>query len=116
MATAMDYNWLAQEAAAGADGQTVDPHAHSPGPWMLRGLSVFGANESGLAVAVVNRHKPQAVADAALIAAAPDLLAALEALLAKHDDRDGASDLWPSEAAAARLAIAQATRSGGEGR
>jgi hypothetical protein len=32
--------------------------------------------------------------------------AALRGLLAKHDDRDGASDLWPREAEAARTAIA----------
>jgi hypothetical protein len=40
------------------------------------------------------------------------LLAALRAMLAKHDDRDGASDLWPREAAMAREAIAAATREG----
>jgi hypothetical protein len=38
----------------------------------------------------------------------PALLAALRAMLTKHDDRDGASDLWPREAAMAREAIATA--------
>lgn len=37
-----------------------------------------------------------------------ELLAALKALLAKHDDRDGMSDLWPKEAKRARDAIAKA--------
>jgi hypothetical protein len=40
--------------------------------------------------------------------AANDLLEALAAMLAKHDDRDGLSDLWPREAALARAAIAKA--------
>jgi hypothetical protein len=51
-------------------------------------------------------------ANARLVAAAPALLAALRGILAKHDDRDGASDLWPREAAMAREAIAAATREG----
>lgn len=38
-----------------------------------------------------------------------ELLAALQAMLAKHDDRDAPSDLWPAEAAQARAAIAKAT-------
>lgn len=51
-------------------------------------------------------------AQAALDAAAvPELLEALLAILAKHDDRDGQSDLWPKEAKAARAAIANATGS-----
>lgn len=40
--------------------------------------------------------------------AARAMLAALKALMAKHDDRDGLSDLWPVEAAKARAAIAAA--------
>lgn len=40
--------------------------------------------------------------------ATADLLAALRAMLAKHDDRDAPSDLWPAEAAQARAAIAKA--------
>lgn len=36
------------------------------------------------------------------------MLQALRALMAKHDDRDGLSDLWPVEAHAARAAIARA--------
>jgi len=41
-----------------------------------------------------------------------DLLAALKAFLAKHDDRDGLSDLWPKEAALARAIIAKARGEG----
>lgn len=37
-----------------------------------------------------------------------ELLAALRAMLARHDDRDALSDLWPIEAAQARAAIAAA--------
>jgi hypothetical protein len=50
--------------------------------------------------------------NARLVAAAPALLAALREILAKHDDRDGASDLWPREAAMAREAIAAAIGEG----
>lgn len=39
---------------------------------------------------------------------AMQLVEALSALLAKHDDRDGLSDLWPKEAAQARAALALA--------
>lgn len=42
--------------------------------------------------------------------AAPELLQALVMMLAKHDDRDGLSDLWPKEAQAARAAIKKALR------
>jgi hypothetical protein len=87
---------------------------HTPGPWFDGGdgyiwdgdpalggaeivASTGGPNESGNArriVRAVNVHD--------------DMLAALEAMLTKHDDRDGASDLWPKEAAQARAALAKA--------
>src|SRR3546814_12716359 len=61
-------------------------------------------------VAVLARGLRGEDAEAAidLIAAAPKLLKALKAMLAKHDDRDGLSDLWPKEAALTRAAIAEA--------
>lgn len=36
-----------------------------------------------------------------------ELVEALTALLAKHDDRDGLSDLWPKEAVQSRAALAK---------
>ena len=94
--------------------------AHTPGPWVAlheptlsrwRIGAGFAAADS---VAVIYATKVDSVtkANARLVAAAPALLAALRGILAKHDDRDGASDLWPREAAMAREAIAAATREG----
>jgi acyl-CoA reductase-like NAD-dependent aldehyde dehydrogenase len=44
----------------------------------------------------------------AMMTAAPALLAALRAMLAKHDERAPLSDLWPTEARAARAASERA--------
>jgi hypothetical protein len=88
---------------------------HTPGPWrIVGGTEVRGADGTIVCNTADYRvPKPDMVAvalpDAALVAAAPALLAALQALLAKHDDRDGLSDLWPEQAAAARAAIKAAT-------
>ena len=76
---------------------------HSPGPWRVgdAGATVFGppnGNPSPETVANVKRR-----ANAALIAAAPDLAAALRALL----DWDGSGDpAAPYDAARAALAKA----------
>ncbi len=82
---------------------------HTTGPWTLNGSEIEG---DGMTVTTSTDYRtltPRQAANARLIAAAPELLAALQALLAKHDDRDGLSDLWPEQAAAARAAIARAT-------
>lgn len=92
---------------------------HTPGPWQAHQVTsgsvvieVAGAGREQQAIALISTPLHIGLArwqaNACLIAAAPDLLAALTALLAKHDDRDGLSDLWPREAAAARAAIAKA--------
>ena len=53
---------------------------YTPGPWEARGLSVFLPNETALAVATCVPHRPEAQANARLIAAAPELLEALQAV------------------------------------
>lgn len=59
-------------------------------------------------VADAGRGYSEKLAIGRLIANAPEVLAALKALLAKHDsDHEGLSDLWPKEAAQARDAIAK---------
>jgi len=90
---------------------------HTPGPWAQAIHSpadiVVGDTQIASARYGLNGiSRDQAIANARLIAAAPELLAALEAMLAKHDERacDGLSDLWAAEARAARAAIARVTR------
>ena len=51
---------------------------HTPGPWAARGLTVFPGKETALSVAVVTQHRREAGANARLIAAAPDMLEALQ--------------------------------------
>ena len=54
--------------------------AHTPGPWVTHGLVVVAADAPKAILCQVHGSmaNPAAVADARLIAAAPDLLAALE--------------------------------------
>lgn len=66
------------------------------------------ADTLGQAELALVRARETMLGRMALIAAAPELLAALEAMLAKHDDREAGTDLWPKEAPAARAAIAKA--------
>jgi hypothetical protein len=83
---------------------------HTPGPWFASGTDVkpLGNRPIICWTGTPERALPEARANARLVAAAPALLAALQAILAKHDDRDGMSDMWPREAALARAAIAAA--------
>jgi hypothetical protein len=96
--------------------------SHTPGPWFADKLqdrnayNIFPAGAthallqvSGPAHDGAHPYAQAAAANAALIATAPELLAALRAMLARHDDRDALGDLWPAEARAARAAIARAT-------
>ena len=57
----------------------------------------------------VTKRQGTSRADAQLIAAAPDLLAALEVLLAHHKVYDTTSDTLQDRVADARAAIAKAT-------
>lgn len=85
---------------------------HTPGPWVVdrshpdwvEGTTIW-ANDVVIAHAVADQHH-QTEANARLIAAAPDLLAALEACLRRLDAHD---DQSAPECLAARAAIAKAT-------
>lgn len=63
--------------------------SHTPGPWIAYRRLVVESNKD--AVAIVNMARPvvQAHADANLIAAAPDLLAALREIVAMTDEDTG---------------------------
>lgn len=84
---------------------------HTPGPWRNEpGLiqdCIIGPDNRAV-VAIYDRGGPQGEANANLIAAAPDLLAALRELLPEGWD-DGTMDHMPG-VKAARLAIAKATQ------
>lgn len=78
--------------------------AHTPGPWVLTWRPIIDvAGIASVPVADDGRH----TANAHLIAAAPDLLAALEILIdcASYGDVIQDADAW----ATARAAIAKAT-------
>lgn len=83
----------------------------TPGPWHVDGLAVFCANGSLVAEAHEDYFTFTEVdqANARLIAAAPDLLKALQAIV-ELDDGDVPA-MWPFQAdfEAARAAIAKAT-------
>lgn len=79
---------------------------HTPGPWKLNIDTVCVRN--GVQVQPVTHHMDsQGMADARLIASAPELLEALKAIVALDD---GTPDLWhfEKEFDAARAAIAKA--------
>ena len=81
---------------------------HTPGPWHLgkEGYyfqSVRDQNEHITADVNITRSDGEGGANARLIAAAPDLLAALESMIAKID-----ADKLPISCSIARAAIARA--------
>ena len=81
---------------------------HTPGPWHLgkEGYyfqSVRDQNEHITADVNITRSDGEGGANARLIAAAPDLLAALESMIAKID-----ADKLPISCSIARAAIAKA--------
>jgi hypothetical protein len=79
--------------------------AHTPGPWQVRDNRVeFGSD--GYTVAVVTKGCPEFEGNARLIAAAPELLAALERLLGIA--WSVGSLAWDDAVAQARLALARA--------
>lgn len=86
--------------------------AHTPGPWLCSGTSVSNpqANRPNATICDVsgwgNRDEAEQIANARLIAAAPDLLAALEDMLNLTLDEDDIA--VSSRITKARAAIAKA--------
>lgn len=95
---------------------------HTTGPWTA-GFQIGGhhcvMSTNGQVVAATgkigDRYDAQSLADSNLIAAAPELLAALSRMLSEHDcitigngGKPGVTDRWPDAAKAARAAIAKA--------
>lgn len=92
----------------------MSEHKHTPGPWILdydKGSTrdILSLEHGGICmVRVAGRHSKETFdANALLIAAAPDLLAALECVL-KHASFDGVTGQLAHTRA--RVAIAKATR------
>lgn len=93
---------------------------HTPGPWTLgdEDSPLLLSSDNAYVAQVLSRDekgalRPSYAADAALIAAAPDLLAALK-LLEQEGDWQGTSWAIPAAAwRAARAAIAKATATAG---
>lgn len=84
---------------------------HTPGPWMVEGRTVYALNDDGynrFSALVQDAHTPgdELEANAQLIAAAPELLEALEALTANYADVEQGGSKNVDKA---RAAIAKAT-------
>ena len=65
--------------------------AHTPGPWYVSGLEVMAADDRKTLICTGygSTGNKQANADRRLMAAAPELLDALRALLSGYDEEDG---------------------------
>ena len=100
-------------------GLTAPMSTHTPGPWHIyrrrpddiyRGPAgtffVVDADQSNVADVVINGDRSTTKSNARLIAAAPDLLAALKALLAYEDETEGG--FMTGDIIKARAAIAKA--------
>ena len=86
---------------------------HTPGPWGLDGNLIEGPDGERVAcITAYSRRTPKQKANARLIAASPDLLAALQALVAELDGsgKPYSSDSYAPEhfVTAAKAAIAKA--------
>lgn len=83
---------------------------HTPGPWSLyRTPTYWGLKHphtGRLLATVAHSHQANSEANAALIAAAPELLAALQAILPRWDSCD--EDDTPPAVVEARKAVARA--------
>ena len=100
-----------------ADGAPVHSIVHTPGPWKVakNGRSVIvgsmKVNQSSGPMAascsVADRHNAELAANANLIAAAPDLLAACRETIQYLETRadQQSNDLWGSVSAAYRNAL-----------
>lgn len=94
-----------------APEQTSAPVGHTAGPWQLtvdsEYVRVTGADGTGLFFESL--HQPGALEDGRLIAAAPELLEALEALDALWAESEAHGVDFTHAIAQARAAIAKAT-------
>lgn len=94
-------------------------HKHTPGPWSVAGVTIYSLNKNevnrfdarvqqGWDDSQERTSRAECEANARLIAAAPDLLEALEAMLEAYDDgvgKDWERPYWLK----AHAAIAKAT-------
>lgn len=76
--------------------------SHTPGPWEARGLTIWEPGKVALSIATATQHQPSARANAQLIAAAPEMLAALKGLVDEYgrrnlDGYDYGDELLPAE-------------------
>jgi len=69
----------------------------TPPPWVAVGRTVFPGADRALSVAIATQHRDEATANARLVAAAPELYAALVAALKAH----GSDYSWGPAALAA---------------
>lgn len=91
---------------------------HTPGPWYEKGTTVFmDIGDRAYEIAMCADWSEETSANARLIAAAPDLLAALEAVLIRAEQEyqeltDGAHGKFADfpESISARAAIEKATQ------
>ena len=71
---------------------------HTPGPWVFDGREVVTASAaSPQGIALIARNREEWVENALLIAAAPDLLAALLGVITKLEDQARRSPLQDEE-------------------
>lgn len=64
---------------------------HTPGPWQLRGYTIFERGKTALSIATVTKHEPNAEANGLLMAASPDLAYVLANLLAQWEAFEASS-------------------------
>ena len=81
---------------------------HTPGPWrVLHKTGVFPMDSDCWTIGTAEQHRKEHEANARLIAAAPDLLAALQAMVAHYPA--GINTMLDEASTAARAAIDRAT-------
>ncbi len=88
---------------------------HTPGPWRFRKSGVYGSDECPQSLCLINQGKENCHMNGLLIAAAPDMLAALKYVFsviegAEGPNRldDGEIVLWQDVAAKVESAITKA--------
>lgn len=104
---------MTQEVSPGDGHVSTTPAQSTPGPWVYRHRMVVGDNGDYVCEVSGGALHPAHQADARLIAAAPDLLAAARSVLGQFDagyfvrntDGDGSSD-WAFKAAKSVAALA----------